>query len=203
MQGRADTSTVINSGEINWPGALYSTPTTASIAGRKITFAPALARQSAYTLFGNNTSSGAVPTFFTNPYKDSIKITSNSYQDSIWARTNGTFVLQFVRSRLNTPGQLTDGATITWDCKVTLNDSVTLAGNRTLAMSNAVAGMYGTLVVKQDATGSRTLTLPANSKVINGGAGAIALTSTAAAKDILSFYFDGTYYYWTYGKNYN
>ena len=134
---------------------------------------------------------------------DSIKITSNSYQDSVFARKNGVFILQYVRSRLNTPAQLTDGATITWDCKVSLNDSVTLGGARTLAMSNTVAGMYGTLVVKQDATGGRTLTLPAGSKVINGGAGAITLTTTAAAKDILTFYFDGTFYYWTYGKNYN
>lgn len=102
-----------------------------------------------------------------------------------------------------TPGALTDGATITWDLSVSTNASVTLAGNRTLAITNPVAGMYGTLVVTQDATGTRTLTLPAGSKVINGGAGAVTLTTTGAAKDILTFYYDGTNYYFNYGKNYN
>jgi len=200
---QASTGGTVTSVGLTMPGTLFDAVVPGSPVTSTGTLAPTIKNQIAYGIFGNNTGSSATPTFFTNPYKDSIKITSNSYQDSIWARTNGTFVLQYVRSRLNTPGQLTDGATITWDCKITLNDSVTLAGNRTLAMSNAVAGMYGTLLVKQDATGSRTLTLPANSKVINGGAGAIVLTATAAAKDILSFYFDGTYYYWTYGKNYN
>lgn len=199
----AHTGGTVTSVGLTMPGTLFDASVPGSPVTSTGTLAPTIKNQIAYGIFGNNTGSSAAPAFFTNPYKDSIKITSNSYQDSIWARTNGTFVLQYVRSRLNTPGQLTDGATITWDCKITLNDSVTLAGNRTLAMSNAVAGMYGTLLVKQDATGSRTLTLPANSKVINGGAGAIVLTATAAAKDILSFYFDGTYYYWTYGKNYN
>ena len=134
---------------------------------------------------------------------DSIKIVSNSYQDSVFARKNGTFILQYVKSKLNTPAQLTDGSTITWDCKASLNDSVTLGGNRTLAITNSVAGMYGTLVVKQDATGSRTLTLPSGSKVISGGSGAVTLSTAAGAKDLLTFYYDGTFYYWTYGKNYN
>lgn len=97
---------------------------------------------------------------------------------------------------------LTDGATVTWNHNLGLNAKVTLGGNRTLAMSNPVSGSYGTLRVIQDATGSRTLTLPAGSKVINGGAGAITLTTTANAIDVLTFYYDGTNYFWTYGKNY-
>lgn len=101
---------------------------------------------------------------------------------------------------------LTDGATITWTVSASLtvqNGTVTLGGNRTLAFSGIAAGMTGVLIVKQDGTGSRTLTLPASSKVIGGGAGAITLTTTASAIDILTWVYDGTNYYWNKGLNYN
>jgi hypothetical protein len=78
-------------------------------------------------------------------------------------------------------------------------------GNRTLAFSGVALSMNGTLIVKQDATGSRTLTLPSGSKVVSGGSGAITLTTTANAVDILTWFTPdgGTTYYWNYGKNYN
>lgn len=94
---------------------------------------------------------------------------------------------------------LTDGATITWDTGgyPTSHAVVTLGGTRALAITNAVAGCSGTLIVKQDATGSRGLTLPAGSKVVGGS---LALSSTANAVDLLAFVYDGTNYWWTYGK---
>lgn len=98
---------------------------------------------------------------------------------------------------------LTDASTVTWDWNSGTNATVTLGGNRTLSVSNARAGTYATIKVVQDGTGSRTLALPASSKVIGGGAGAITLTTTAAAVDILTVYYNGTSYFWTYGKNYN
>jgi hypothetical protein len=101
---------------------------------------------------------------------------------------------------------LTDGATITITCssaKAVQNATVTLGGNRTLAISGAANGMTGVLIVKQDGTGSRTLTLPASSKVVSGGSGAITLTTTASAIDVLSWVYDGTNYLWTFGRNFN
>ncbi len=101
---------------------------------------------------------------------------------------------------------LTDGATVTWTVAGLVNNAtVTLGGNRALAFSGLANGMTGTIIVKQDATGSRTLTLPAQctNKVINGGAGAITLSTAANAIDILTFTYDGTNCYWTYGPNYN
>lgn len=94
---------------------------------------------------------------------------------------------------------LTDGATITWATSgAPINHAkVTLGGNRTLAITGAVAGASGVLVVTQDATGSRTITLPAGSKAPGG---APALTTTANAIDVLSWVYDGTTYYWTIGK---
>lgn len=112
-------------------------------------------------------------------------------------------------STLNAPSYtstfqtLTFGSTITWDQTKGSASAVTLTGNATLSITNVVAGMYGLIRVTQDATGSRTLTLPSGSKVINGGVGAVALTTTANATDVLSYFYDGTNYYWTVGFNYN
>ena len=101
---------------------------------------------------------------------------------------------------------LVDGATVTWTVSSSYPKQlarVTLGGNRTLAFSGLSAGMTGFLWVKQDATGSRTLTLPAGSKVVSGGAGAITLTTTANAEDRLDWVYDGTNLYWTPNKNFN
>lgn len=100
---------------------------------------------------------------------------------------------------------LTDGATVIITCspeKVSQNATVTLGGNRALAMSGIAAGMQGILIVKQDGTGSRTLTLPAGSKAGSGGAGAVTLSTAASAIDILSWTYDGTNYFWLINKNF-
>lgn len=105
----------------------------------------------------------------------------------------------------STPQTLTDAATISWVPSQGLNASVTLAGNRTLSFSTApVSGAYGTLVVKQDATGGRTLTLPSVANKILGSSSTttIGLSTTANAIDIINFYFDGTNYFWNVGQGY-
>ncbi|MBB6500846.1 hypothetical protein [Pedobacter cryoconitis] len=99
--------------------------------------------------------------------------------------------------------QTLSSGTITWDQTKGATATVTLTGNSTLTITNAIAGMYGLIKVKQDATGSRTLTLPTGSKVINGGGGLVTLTTTANAIDVLSYFYDGTNYFWTIGYNYN
>jgi hypothetical protein len=81
--------------------------------------------------------------------------------------------------------------------------TVTLTGNWTLAITAPTSGLRGTIYVKQDATGGRTFALPAGSKVVDGGAGAIALSTSANAIDVLSFVYDGTNYFWFYGKNFS
>jgi hypothetical protein len=101
---------------------------------------------------------------------------------------------------------LTDGGTITWDYSTDGTEAkVTLAGNRTLSITNLPSGkvVYLTLEVIQDATGSRTLTLPASTKVIDGGAGAVTLTTTGSATDIITFRWNGTTLFANMGPNYN
>lgn len=98
---------------------------------------------------------------------------------------------------------LTDGSTVTFDVTAGYNAAVTLGGNRTLSITNMADGEYYTLIVKQDVTGSRTLALPASTKVIGGGAGAVTLTTAANGQDILTFFYSGSTLYCNYGKNYN
>lgn len=99
---------------------------------------------------------------------------------------------------------LTDGATITWDFDnyPLRNAKVTLGGNRTLAITNIASGAAGILIVTQDGSGGHSLALPAGSKVIESGAGVIPLSSGAGDIDILSFIYDGSTFFWTYGSDY-
>ncbi|MBA3830128.1 MAG: hypothetical protein H0X33_14405 [Taibaiella sp.] len=100
-------------------------------------------------------------------------------------------------------GTLTDGTTITWDFNtIGSNATVTIGGNRTLSISNMQAGQYGLIVVHQDATGSRTLILPAGSKVAGSGAGLAVLSTAPNSIDILSVFYDGTNYFWLVNQSF-
>ena len=105
----------------------------------------------------------------------------------------------------STPQALTDASVISWNPSIGLNASVTLGGNRTLSFSTTpVAGAYGTLIVTQDGTGNRSLTLPSTTNVVLGSTSttSIALSSAANATDILNFYYDGAKCYWNIGQGY-
>lgn len=78
---------------------------------------------------------------------------------------------------------LTDAATIAVDLAAGTNFIVTLAGNRTLgAPTNAKPGMSGTILIKQDATGSRTLAYSTAWKPFGSTP---ALSTAANAVDLL------------------
>ena len=105
----------------------------------------------------------------------------------------------------STPQALTAGATINWNPINGLNASVTLDQNSTLSFTTTpTAGSYGTLVVTQDATGGRTITLPSTANKVLGSTSSttVALSTSAGAKDIVNFYFDGTNCYWNVGQGY-
>ena len=106
---------------------------------------------------------------------------------------------------VSSPQALTSGSTISWNPANGLNASVTLTQNSTLSFSSTpIAGTYGTLVVTQDATGGRTLTLPSTANKVLGSASttSIGLSSAAGAKDIINFYYDGSNCYWNIGQGY-
>ena len=67
---------------------------------------------------------------------------------------------------------------------------VTLTGNLTITQSaNMVAGQQFTMILKQDATGSRTGTFPSNWKFVGGSK---TLSTAASAIDTITGVYDGT-----------
>lgn len=78
-----------------------------------------------------------------------------------------------------------DAATVTFDLNVSDRHTLTLGGGRTLALSNDAIGQQFTILLKQDATGSRTVTWWSGIKW-SGGA-APTLTATANKEDIFTF----------------
>ncbi len=109
----------------------------------------------------------------------------------------------------STPRELTyTGSAINWTPAQGLNAAITLTQNSDLNFtSSPPVGSYGTIVLTQDATGNRTITLPSIPNVSNKVLGStststVALSTAANSKDILNFYYDGTNCYWNIGQGY-
>lgn len=79
----------------------------------------------------------------------------------------------------------TDGATVTFDMSVSNLHTVTLGGNRTLAVSNVAAGQCFVLRLVQDGTGTRTVTWFTTLKWAGGTAP--TLTTTINKTDVFGF----------------
>jgi hypothetical protein len=102
-------------------------------------------------------------------------------------------------------------STVNWNISGGSNNyKVVLTANTTLNVTNVRDGEYGTIIVRQDSVGGRTITLgtingtsgTGRHLVSSGGAGLIYLTSNPNAFDILSFVYDGNTLYWTVGNDY-
>lgn len=95
------------------------------------------------------------------------------------------------------PILLTGKITVSWNIKKGYNAKLILNSNKTLVLEQLAPGDYGTIELVQDATGSRTLTLPSNSIVMGTqGTSTLTLTTTANATDIATFYYNGATIYW-------
>jgi hypothetical protein len=92
--------------------------------------------------------------------------------------------------------EIADAPTITVDWSKGTTQSVTLGGNRTLQFVNGVKGGKYMLILKQDATGSRTVTWPSSVHWpgFSPQPSPAALTTTANKKDYLTFFFNGASY---------
>lgn len=88
-------------------------------------------------------------------------------------------------SRVVPTGTASDGATITFDLAAHSAWQVTLAGDRTLALANPDASSPFSIILKQDGTGSRTVTWW--SGVSWSGAVAPTLTTTPNKRDVFTF----------------
>ena len=85
---------------------------------------------------------------------------------------------------------LVDASPLVWNQSKGSNAKVTLAGNRTLSITNAVTGDTGVILVKQGSGTTYNLTLPAGSVTIGGGS--YTTTTTSGGTDVIGFYYDGT-----------
>jgi len=78
-----------------------------------------------------------------------------------------------------------DGATVTFNLATSNIHTVTLGGNRTLALSNVAVGQAFMLRLVQDGNGSRTVTWFSTIKWAGGSAP--SLSTTAGATDVFGF----------------
>jgi len=105
--------------------------------------------------------------------------------------TNKSTANEYTKAQNFDATTLTDAASISWDASNNQVTSVTLTDNRTLANpTNTVDGGTYVVIVKQDATGGRTLSFGSNFKWPGGTAP--TLSTAANAVDVLTFVCDGT-----------
>ena len=135
---------------------------------------------------------GAVTLYYDNAAKiatttGGIDVTGTTTTDLLsTGNTTITGSLQVTGQAYGTVVTAADGATITPNFANGNMFSVTIAGNRTLANpTNAQPGQVGSIFVKQDGSGSRTLSFGVNWHF--PGASAPTLTTTANAVDRIDY----------------
>ena len=144
-------------------------------------------------LVGPNTAS----TYNLNVPAASDTIVARDTTDTL---TNKTLTNPAVTNYVETPYSANSSTAITLNLANGTVQIITLTGNATITMPTAVSGKSFILFLKQDATGSRTVTWT-TVKWPSGTAPTI--TSTASKQDIYSFFSDGTNWYGTtVGQNY-
>ena len=114
--------------------------------------------------------------------------------------TNKTLTNPTVTNYVETPFTANSSTAITLALTNGTVQIITLTGSATITMPTAVSGKSFIMFLKQDATGSRTVTW---STVKWAGGTAPTITATASRQDIYSFFSDGTNWYGvTVAQNY-
>lgn len=112
------------------------------------------------------------------------------YFNSVW-NSETDHMRNFSQQQVFGLKTLTDAASISWNLRYEQVAQVTLGGNRTLSNpSNAIAGGTYVLIVRQDATGGRSLSFDTDYAFPSGGVA--TLSSDPDAVDVLSFIYDGS-----------
>jgi hypothetical protein len=114
--------------------------------------------------------------------------------------TNAALTNPTVTNYVETPYSANSSTAITLALTNGTVQIITLTGNATITMPTATSGKSFILLLKQDGTGSRTVTW---TTVKWPGGTAPTITSAASKQDIFSFFADGTNWYGTtVGQNY-
>lgn len=151
-----------------------------------------------------NVTITSVGTTFPNNYLANSSVTLGNTSVSLGSTAsnigNVTLINTTVTNYTETPYTANSSTAITIALTNGTFQIITLTGNATITMPTATSGKSFILLLKQDGTGSRTVTWstvkwPANT--------APTITSTASKQDIYSFFADGTNWYGTtVGQNY-
>ena len=114
----------------------------------------------------------------------SIGSTVQAY-DANTAKTNAAQT--FTAAQRGSVVTLTDGATVTPDFSLGNNFVITISGNRTLANpTNVASGQTGTIIIKQDSSGNRTMSYGSAFKFPGGTAP--TLSTTSGQTDVLAYF---------------
>jgi len=149
---------------------------------------------------GVGTLTGIVKGNGTSAFSAATAGTDYTSPTSTETMTNKTLTNPTVTNYVETPYSATPTSTITLALTNGTVQIITLGGNVTITMPTATSGKSFIMYLKQDATGSRTVTW---STVKWAGGTAPTITSTASRQDILSFFADGTNWYGVVvGQNY-
>jgi len=146
------------------------------------------------TLTGTETLTNKTIAFGSNTLTDVVGVTATQ------TLTNKTLTNPTVTNYVETPFTANSSTAITIALTNGTFQIITLTGNATITMPTATAGKSFILLLKQDGTGSRTVTWstvkwPASTNP--------TITATASKQDIFSFVSDGTNWYGaTGGQNY-
>lgn len=157
-----------------------------------------------------NVSGGAGTTLTLTGTASSVDVLTFSYDGTTcWAKLTAQNASP-AYAQIAPYATLTDAAPIAWSLASmpVANATVTLVNTlatRAINVSNLLNGGEYRLVINQDSTGGAALTLGTGCtwKVAGGGAGAITLTATANAVDILTFTYDGAVCRATLTANFN
>lgn len=159
-------------------GSLKQTLGTVNLANVTGTLAIANGGTGATTLAGASIATYTGTETLTN--KTLTNPTVTNYTETLYTANTGTAITV----------SLTNGTV----------QQLTLTGNATITMPTATAGKSFVIMLKQDATGSRSVTW---STVTWPGGTAPTITGTASKQDIYSFFADGTNWYGTtIGQNF-
>jgi hypothetical protein len=90
----------------------------------------------------------------------------------------------------------------TWDFSIKRNQQLVLYGNANITIENMNDGDIGLLILKQDTTGGRSLTITGDVRVAGSTAGEIVLSAEAGAEDSLYIIKKDTKFYVQVIKNY-
>jgi len=143
-----------------------------------------------------------VATFLATPSSANLAsaVTDETGSGSLVFGTSPTLTNPTVTNYVETPYSANSSTAITLALTNGTVQIITLTATTTITMPTATSGKSFILLLKQDATGSRTVTW---TTVKWPGGTAPTITSTASKQDIYSFFADGTNWYGTtVGQNY-